>query len=107
MSTVLEVSDLTFDAEVLKSLIPVVVDFWAAWCGPCKMLAPKLDELSVTYGTKIKFVKLNVDDNAQTPAQFGIQGIPALLLFKSGKKVDQLVGNLPKESIEEFLKQVL
>ena len=98
------VTDITFDQDVVKSTTAVLVDFWAEWCGPCRALAPKLEEIAVELGSKIKIVKMNVDENQQTPGQFGIRGIPAMLLFKDGKKVGELVGNQPKESITEFLK---
>ena len=98
------VTDTTFDQDVVKSSTAVLVDFWAEWCGPCRALAPKLEEIASEMGSKIKIVKMNVDENQQTPGQFGIRGIPAMLLFKDGKKVGELIGNQPKESITEFLK---
>lgn len=98
------VTDITFDQDVVKSSTAVLVDFWAEWCGPCRALAPKLEEIAAELGEKIKIVKMNVDENQQTPGQFGIRGIPAMLLFKNGKKVGELIGNQPKESITEFLK---
>ena len=98
------VTDTTFDQDVVKSPTAVLVDFWAEWCGPCRALAPKLEEIASEMGSKIKIVKMNVDENQQTPGQFGIRGIPAMLLFKDGKKVGELIGNQPKESITEFLK---
>ncbi len=100
----LPVTDSTFQAEVLNSSTPVLVDFWAEWCGPCRALAPKLEEIATEMSGKIRVVKLNVDENPQTPGQFGIRGIPAMLLFKNGQQVGELVGNHPKESITEFLK---
>ena len=98
------VTDTSFDQDVVKSSTAVLVDFWAEWCGPCRALAPKLEEIATEMGSKIKIVKMNVDENQQTPGQFGIRGIPAMLLFKDGKKVGELIGNQPKESITEFLK---
>lgn len=98
------VTDITFDQDVVKATTAVLVDFWAEWCGPCRALAPKLEEIASELGSKIKIVKMNVDENQQTPGQFGIRGIPAMLLFKNGKKVGELIGNQPKESITEFLK---
>jgi thioredoxin 1 len=80
-----------------------LVDFWAEWCGPCKALGPKLEELAAEFNGKIKIVKVNVDENQQTPGKYGIRGIPAMLLFKGGSEVGQLVGNHPKDSIAEFL----
>ena len=100
----LPVTDSTFQAEVLNSSTPVLVDFWAEWCGPCRALAPKLEEIATEMSGKVRVVKLNVDENPQTPGQFGIRGIPAMLLFKNGQQVGELVGNHPKESITEFLK---
>ena len=97
------VTDATFNAEVLNSATPVLVDFWAEWCGPCRALAPKLEEIAGEMGGKVKVVKLNVDENPQTPGQYGIRGIPAMILFKGGQQVGELVGNHPKDSITEFL----
>lgn len=98
------VTDTTFAADVLQSNTPVLVDFWAEWCGPCRALSPKLEEIAQEMGGKIKIVKMNVDENQVTPGQFGIRGIPAMLLFKGGNKVGELVGNQPKDNIAEFLK---
>jgi len=99
------VTDASFENDVLKSSTPVLVDFWAEWCGPCRALAPKLEEIAQEMSGKIKIVKMNVDENQQTPGQFGIRGIPAMILFKGGSKVGELVGNHPKENIADFLKQ--
>jgi thioredoxin 1 len=107
MSNVQEVSDSTFQNEVLQSQVPVLVDFWAEWCGPCKALSPKIDEMAGTYNGKVKFMKMDVDANQQIPAQFGIRGIPTLIVFKGGKMVDQLVGNQPKDVIEKLLSKVV
>ena len=104
---VLEVSDATFDQEVLKSEQPVLVDFWAVWCGPCKAIAPVVDGVAATYAGKLKVVKVNVDQNSATPSRFGIRGIPALLFFKGGKVADQIVGFVPQDVIEEKVKQLL
>jgi len=98
------VTDANFKTEVLNSSTPVLVDFWAEWCGPCRALAPKLEEIAGEMAGKVKVVKLNVDENPQTPGQYGIRGIPAMLLFKGGQQVGELVGNHPKDSITEFLK---
>jgi len=106
-SAVFEVSDATFDQEVLQSEQPVLVDFWAIWCGPCKAIAPIVDELATTFAGKLKVAKVDVDKNAATPSRYGIRGIPALLLFKGGKVVDQIVGYAPREVIEEKLNRVL
>jgi thioredoxin 1 len=100
---ILDVSDSTFDSEVLKSDIPVLVDFWAPWCGPCKAIGPVIDEISKDYKGKVKFFKCNVDDNPLTPANYGIRAIPTLLIFKGGEKLDQIVGMVDKAKIEETL----
>ncbi|MFN3455590.1 MAG: thioredoxin [Pseudobdellovibrio sp.] len=97
------VTDQSFQSDVLNSSTPVLVDFWAEWCGPCRALAPKLEEVAAELGGKVKIVKMNVDENPSTPGQFGIRGIPAMLLFKDGKQVGELVGNHPKENITQFL----
>jgi thioredoxin 1 len=104
---VLEVSDATFDKEVLQSEQPVLVDFWAVWCGPCKAIAPIVDDLATTYAGKLKVAKVNVDQNGATPSRYGIRGIPALLFFKGGKVADQIVGYVPREVIEEKVNRVL
>ncbi|MGC8826452.1 MAG: thioredoxin [Anaerolineae bacterium] len=101
MSKPLEVTDATFEAEVLKADLPVLVDFWAAWCGPCKMIAPIVEELAKDYAGKLKVCKLNVDENNQTAAQFGIMSIPTLMLFKEGKPVERLIGYMPKAKLVE------
>lgn len=98
------VTDTSFATDVLQSNTPVLVDFWAEWCGPCRALSPKLEEIAQEMGGKVKIVKMNVDENPNTPGQFGIRGIPAMLLFKGGTKVGELVGNQPKDNIAEFLK---
>lgn len=98
------VTDSSFENDVIKSSTPVLVDFWAEWCGPCRALAPKLEEIANEMSGQVKVVKMNVDENPQTPGQFGIRGIPAMLLFKDGKQVGELVGNHPKDNITEFLK---
>ena len=96
-----------FDQEVLKSNQPVLVDFWAEWCGPCRALGPKLEELSNELGAKIRIVKVNVDDNQNTPSQYGVRGIPTLILFKDGNVLDQVVGAVPKSNLENLVKQGL
>ena len=106
-SGVLEVSDATFDQEVLRSEQPVLVDFWAVWCGPCKAIGPIVDGVAATYADKLKVVKVNVDENGATPSRYGIRGIPALLLFKDGKVADQIVGFVPKDTIDKSVAKVL
>jgi thioredoxin 1 len=104
---VLEVTDASFDQEVLRSEQPVLVDFWAVWCGPCKAIGPIVDSVATAYAGKLKVAKVNVDENAGTPSRFGIRGIPALLFFKGGKVADQVVGFVPQDVIEEKIKKLL
>jgi thioredoxin 1 len=104
---VMEVSDATFDKEVLQSEQPVMVDFWASWCGPCRAIAPSVDDIATTYAGKIKVAKVNVDQNGATPSRYGIRGIPALLFFKGGKVADQVTGYVPKEVLEEKVNRML
>jgi thioredoxin 1 len=104
---VLEVSDANFDEEVLRSEQPVLVDFWAMWCGPCKAIAPVVDSVAAAYAGKLKVAKVNVDQNSSTPSRYGVRGIPALLFFKDGKVADQIVGFVPQEAIEEKIKKLL
>ena len=99
MSQVLHINDADFESVVVNSDIPVLLDFWAPWCGPCKMIAPVLDELAPEFAGKVKIVKMNVDDNQATPAQFGVRSIPTLLLIKNGQVVATQVGALAKNSI--------
>ncbi len=104
MATV-PVTDATFDSEVKQSDIPVVVDFWAEWCGPCKQIGPALEELSDQFDGKVKIVKVNVDENPNSPAQMGVRGIPALFLFKDGEVVSNKIGAAPKASLESWIKE--
>ncbi|HXB61609.1 MAG TPA: thioredoxin [Acidobacteriaceae bacterium] len=104
---VFEVNDADFDKEVLQSATPVLVDFWAAWCGPCRALAPVVDEIAKQYNGKLRVAKMDVDRNAATPGKYGIRGIPALLLFKGGKVADQIVGFVPKDTIDKSITKVL
>ncbi|MGB3146360.1 MAG: thioredoxin [Paracoccaceae bacterium] len=99
----LAVTDATFETEVRNSPVPVVVDFWAEWCGPCKQIGPSLEELSVHYGDKVKIVKVNVDENPDLPAQLGVRGIPALFLFKDGQVVSNKVGAAPKAALQNWI----
>ena len=101
------VTDETFDAEVRNSDIPVLVDFWAEWCGPCKMIGPALEELSDAYAGRIKIAKVNVDDNPNSPAQLGVRGIPALFMFKGGQVVSNKVGAAPKASLQAWIEESL
>ncbi|MES3038463.1 MAG: thioredoxin [Bdellovibrionota bacterium] len=103
MATSVAVTDHSFETEVLESSTPVLVDFWAEWCGPCRALTPKLEEIAKEMGDKVRIVKVNVDENQMTPQKYGIRGIPAMLLFKGGSEVGQLVGNHPKDAIVDFL----
>jgi len=98
-----KVSDATFETEVLKSSGPVVVDFWAEWCGPCKMIAPALEEIAGSLGEKVKIVKLNVDENPQTAAKYNIQSIPTLMIFKNGELASRQVGAAPKAKLEQWI----
>jgi thioredoxin 1 len=99
----LHVNDGDFESQILQSDVPVLVDFWAAWCGPCRTVGPVVEELASEYAGKVKVAKLNVDDNKQTPAKYGVRGIPTLMLFKGGQVVDQIVGAVPKSRIKELL----
>lgn len=101
------VNDADFEETILKSEIPALVDFWAAWCGPCRTVGPVVEELAGEYAGKIKVAKLNVDDNKETPSKYGIRGIPTLMLFKDGQVVDQIVGAVPKSRIKELLDKVI
>ena len=98
-----KVSDSTFASEVLKATSPVVVDFWAEWCGPCRMIAPALEEIAGSLGDKVKIVKLNVDENPQTAAKYGIQSIPTLMIFKNGQLASRQVGAAPKQRLEAWI----
>ena len=107
MAGVLEVTDATFEQEVLKSEQPVLVDFWAVWCGPCKAIAPVVESLAATYDGKLKVAKVNVDQNAASPSRYGIRGIPTLLFFKGGKVVEQIVGFKSQEDLEAAVQRAI
>lgn len=104
---VVHLKDSTFQTEVLKSEVPVLVDFWALWCGPCKAIAPMVDELATQYKGKVKIAKMDVDHEQMVPQQFGIRSIPTLLVFKGGRVVDTIIGAVPKAKIEESLKKAI
>lgn len=102
-----EISDSGFDVEVLQSNIPVLVDFWAPWCGPCKSIAPVLEELASKYAGKLKIVKVNVDNNPKTPNDYDVRGIPNLIFFRGGKLVDRVIGAVPRDQLESVVTKVI
>ena len=102
-----QATDGNFEPEILKSEVPVMVDFWAPWCGPCHVIGPVIEELAAEYAGRVKVAKMNVDDNPATPSQYGIRGIPTVILFKDGKVFDQIVGAVPKSKVEEMIKKAL
>jgi thioredoxin 1 len=104
---VLEIDDSVFDAEVLKSDKPVLIDFWAPWCGPCRAISPLVEQLAGEFGDRIKFLKCNVDDNPISPGKYGIRSIPTLMFFKDGKVVDQVIGIVAKSKLEEVINKIL
>ncbi len=105
MGNTIKVTDQSFDNEVLKAKGPVLVDFWAEWCGPCRAIGPKLEEIAQEMAGHVTIAKVNVDENPDTPSKYGVRGIPTLIVFKNGKEVDQIVGNHPKENIVDLLKK--
>ncbi len=107
MADVKQVSDESFDSEVLKSDLPVLIDFWAPWCGPCKAIAPVVEELAKEYAGRLKVVKMNVDDNPQTPSRYGVRGIPNLIVFKGGQVQDQIIGAVPKAQLVKAVSRVV
>ena len=106
-ANIVEIGDDSFDTEVLQADKPVVVDFWAPWCGPCRAIGPLMEEISVTFNDKIKFTKCNVDSNPATPGKYGIRSIPTLMFFKQGNVVDQVIGIVPKTKLEEVINKML
>ncbi len=107
MVDILHVTDADFEQEIIKSEIPVMVDFWAEWCGPCKIVGPTVEELAKDYAGKVKIAKMDVDKNRETPTRFGIRNIPTLILFKNGEVVETIVGAHPKSHLEEELNKLL
>jgi thioredoxin 1 len=107
MANVTAVGDDTFEAEVLKSATPVLIDFWAPWCAPCRAIAPIVEELAGAYAGRLKVVKMNVDDNPRTPSRYGVRGIPNLILFQGGEVKDQIVGAVPKAQLVKAIDRVV
>jgi thioredoxin 1 len=107
VSNVAEVNDGSFDQEVLRSEVPVLIDFWAPWCGPCKAISPIVEELAGEYEGRLKVLKMNVDDNPQTPSRYGVRGIPNLIVFKNGQVADQIVGAVPKGHLVKAIDRAL
>lgn len=104
---VIEVSDATFASEVLHASLPVLIDFWAPWCGPCRAIAPIVEEIATEYAGKLKVVKMNVDENPRTPAQYGVRGIPNLIVFKNGEVQQQITGAVPKAQLLKAIATVV
>ena len=102
-----QIKDNEFESEVINSKLPVLIDFWAEWCGPCRMLSPILDQLSEEMDGKVKIVKMNIDENPETPSKFGVRGIPTMLLFKEGKQIATKVGVQPKNALQEWISSSL
>jgi thioredoxin 1 len=107
VANVNEVSDASFEQEVLKSEMPVLIDFWAPWCGPCKIISPVVEELAGEYDGRLRVVKMNVDNNPQTPTRYGVRGIPNLMIFRAGQVADQIVGAVPKAQLVKAIDRAL
>lgn len=107
MSKTVKVTDDTFESEVTNSTLPVLVDFWAEWCGPCRQIGPSLEALAKEYEGKVKIVKINIDENPNSPAQLGVRGIPALFMFIDGKMVSNKTGAAPKEALSDWIKETI
>ena len=105
--TTFSTNDDNFEKDIAESKVSVLVDFWAEWCGPCKQIGPILEEIAMEHESKIKVLKINIDENPQTPQKYGVRGIPTLMLFKKGKLIDTKVGNMPKSSLETWLQDNL
>jgi thioredoxin 1 len=106
-SSLVQVSDKNFASEVLNSDLPVLVEFWATWCGPCRSISPIVEQLATEFSGKVKVTKLNVDESPATPSQYGVRGIPTLILFKGGKILDQIVGSVPKARLKALIEKAL
>ena len=107
MAAIDEVTDQNFEAEILKSEIPAIVDFWAEWCAPCRQIAPFIAELAAAHGGKVKVVKMNVDENQTTPARYGVRAIPTILAFRDGQVVEQITGARPKSAFEQMAQKLI
>jgi thioredoxin 1 len=107
MAKLKEINDSQFESEVLKAEVPALVDFWAPWCGPCRMVTPIVEELAEEYADRVKFVKMNTDDNTKTASQYGIRAIPTLIVFKGGQPVGQVIGFRPKSDLKKVIDQAL